>query len=295
MTNFKTGVHTIEFQTTSQLIVAKLPGHYRNALRIEGGNKYRLNVAKIPGVPEYSTPADTQAAIEEAFAVFTDKGAGHCKTTRIDYRLDDHLGAYEDNLQLMTVLVNLIAHESGIYDRRVFYSDGNDVKTSVRCMPKDTDHDTLYGVDYYDKLKEEGNAKRGNARLELRRLNMNGETVSCIVKEWHDMLKSITKKKYLAMLEEHAKSLCAMKQNGETAEDFIKQTKAKLIAYNEWSPFCRLNGKRANHYPENVGHLPDWKQIKNFINGIVAHLDEALAQPPTRAFYPNTVKDELPF
>jgi len=292
MTAFKTGVHTIEFQTTSPLITAKLPGNYRNAIRIEGGNKYRLNVAKIPCVPEYGNPSDTQAAIEEAFAVFSDIGAGHCKTTRIDYRLDDHDGTYADNLPLMTVLINLIAYIGGIYDRRVFYSDGNDIKTSVRCMPESKDHSARYGVEYYDKLKEEGNAKRGNARLEFRRLNMNGETVQCAVREWRDLLQSITKKEYLAMLEEHARSLHALRQDGETATEFVKRVRRKMIAYEEQTKLYRISGKAKNHYYEG---LPRWEQVREFIGGIIAQLDEALAQPLTVSSTTKTVMDELPF
>ena len=295
MTAFKTGVHTIEFQTTSPLITAKLPGNYRNAIRIEGGNKYRLNVAKIPCVPEYGNPSDTQSAIEEAFAVFSDIGAGHCKTTRIDYRLDDHDGTYADNLPLMTVLVNLIAYRSGIYDRRVFYLDGNGVTTSVRCMPDDKDELTRYGVEYYDKPRQAKSDVYGNARLELRRLNLNNESVPFVVKEWRDILQSITKKEYLAMLEEHALHLSLTRQDGEKLVKFIQRTRPKLIAGEEEKKLYDFTGKRCNHMHANKMGLPRWKHVQPFIKNIIAQLDEALAQPQNPTFHPNGVKNELPF
>ena len=295
MTEFKTGVHTIEFKTTHPLMLSDLPAKYSGAVKIEDSKRYRLTLPKISGVPEYSPPADTQEVIKEAFAAFADKGAGQCTTTRIDYRLDDHSGAYADNLPLMTVIVNLIAHEGGIYDRRVFYLDGNGVTTSVRCMPDKKDHDHFYGVEYYDKPRQAKTDEYGNARLELRRLNMGGETVQCVVREWRDMLKSITRKKYLAMLEEHALHLSLTRQDGEELVKFIQRTRPKLIAGEEEKKLYDLNGKLTNHvYAKKMG-LPRWEHVQPFIKDIIAQLDEALAQPQSTTFHPNVVKNELPF
>lgn len=294
MINFKTGVHTIEFQTNKYIKLSDLPPAYDDAIKPEGKKRYRLNVTKLPGMQEYNSPADTQKAIEDAFCAFVDMDAGYPKTTRIDYRLDDHNGTYADNLPLMTVLVNLIAYRSGIYDRRVFYTDGNGTITSVRCMPDDKDEITRYGAEYYDKPKQAKTDEYGNARLELRRLNLSNESVPFIVKEWRDLLQSITKKEYLAMLEEHAQSLHSTRQDGETATAFVKRTRSKLIAYEEWNIIHKISGKHSNHY-DKAAHLPKWAEVKTLIDEITAQLDEALSQPEAITHHPNMVTNEVPF
>ena len=294
MTAFKTGVHTIEFQTTNQLNLSRLPSEYREAIKPEGFKRYRMNVTKLPDMQEYASPADTQEAIRTAFAVFAEKDAGHAEITRVDYRFDDHTGQYGDHIQLMTILVNLIAQYSGIYDRRVFYTDGNQTITSVRCMPHDNDHSTKYGAEYYDKPRQSKTDRYGNARLELRRLNMEGGLVQYVVKEWRDLLRLITKKEYLAMLEAHARSLHGTRQNGEMATEFIRRTRGNLIAYEEWNILNKMVGKHSNHY-DYVAHLPKWEQVKKFLEDLTAQLDEALNQPPTNSFHPNSVTDTMPF
>lgn len=293
MTAFRTGVHTIEFQTTNYLRLSDLPEKYADAIKPEGKKRYRLNVAKIRGAAEYSHPAETQKVMEEAFTTFADMGAGYCKTTRVDFRFDDHERTYADNLPLMTVLVNLIAHESGIYDRRVFYADGNGIITSVRCMPDKEDHDTLYGVEYYDKPKQAKTDEYGNARLELRRVNMSGETVPFIVKEWRLLLARITEKKYHAMLEDHAAALYSTKQDGETPTQFMRRMRYMMIAREEEGKLFRISGKTPNHY--YGGNLPDWKQVKAFVDSLSMQLDTALIQPKTGAFITKRCADDLPF
>ena len=301
MFSFMTGVHTIEFQTANQLNLSALPPAYKGMgkdenriIRPERQKRYVMNVTKLPGMQEYNSPADTQKAIEEAFALFSDMGAGYPKITRIDYRLDDYGGTYADNLSLMTVLVNLIAFEGNLYDRRVFYTDGNGTITSVRCMPHDNDHSAKYGVEYYDKPNQAKTDRYGNARLEFRRLNMEGETVQYAVKEWRDLLQSITKKEYLAMLEAHARSLYSTKQDDETATAFIRRTRSKLIAYEEWNIIHKISGKHSNHY-DRAAHLSKWAEVKSFIDDLTAQLDEALNQPQTSSFHPDSVMNELPF
>jgi len=295
MTAFKTGVHTIEFKTDKYIKLSDLPPAYDDAIKPEGKKRYRLNITKLPGMQEYNSPADTQKAIEDSFCAFADMGAGYPKTTRIDYRLDDHDGTYTGNLPLMTVLVNLIAYRSGIYDRRVFYLDGNGVTTSVRCMPDDKDELTRYGVEYYDKPRQAKSDVYGKARLELRRLNLSNESVPFVVKEWRDILQSITKKEYLAMLEEHALHLSLTRQDGEKLVKFIQRTRPKLIAGEEEKKLYDLNGKRCNHMHANKMGLPRWKHVQPFIKDIITQLNEALAKPQSTTFHPNAVKNELPF
>lgn len=292
MTKFFTGVHTIEFQTANQLRLSALPEEYRKAIKPEGSNRYRLTLPKLPDVPEYPNPADAQEIIKAAYTTFADVGAGHCTTTRIDYRLDDHEGTYAENLPLMTVMVNLIAYVGGIYDRRVFFTDGNGVITSVRCMPDEKDGSSRYGVEYYDKPRQAKTDEYGNARLELRRLNMEGETVPCIVREWRDMLAGITKRTYLDMLEEHAKALHTTRQDGETAAKFVKRVRCRLIAYEEQTKIYRVSGKSKNHYYKG---LPEWGQVQAFIGDVIAQLDEALAQQTTATFTTKRCDDDFPF
>lgn len=297
MTHFKTGVHTIEFKTSKPLKLDNLPPKYEGAVRYPETTRpkhYILTLPKVYGVPEYSNPAETQRDIEEAFTAFSDMGAGYPTTTRIDFRFDDHDGAYADHLQPMTVLVNLIAAISGIYDRRISRLDANDVKTSIRCMPEDKDRTTKYGVEYYDKFEQRGDSEYGNARLELRRLNLSNESVPFVVKEWRDMLKSINKSKYVAMLEAHVRSLYTTKQDDETVTEFIKRMRCKLIAYEEWSALHKITGKRANHY-ERLPPLPKWADVKAFIDDLTAQLDEVLEQPSSSFQRPKQVSNEMPF
>ena len=296
MTQFQTGVHTIEFKTPKPLKLEALPPQYDGAVRPEKGKPrhYILTLPKVYGVPEYSSPAETQQDIEEAFTAFADMGAGYPTTTRIDYRFDDHSGTYADHLQLMTVLVNLVAAISGIYNRRVSRLDENDVKTSIRCMPDDNDRTSKYGVEYYDKYDQRGNSEHGNARLELRRLNMANESVTFIVKEWRDMLQSITKGKYLAMLDAHARSLYTTKQEDETATEFINRTRGNLIAYEEWNAIHKAAGKQTNHY-ERLPPLPKWTDVKLFLDDLTAQLDEVLAQSHSSPQHPEKVLNSMPF
>jgi len=296
VTSFKTGVHTIEFRTTDYLKLSKLPPAYAGAVRPEGTKlkHYILTLPKIQGVPEYSFPENTQEDIKNAFKTFANMDAGYPTTTRIDYRFDDYSGVYADHLPLMTVLINLIAFHSGIYDRRVFYTDGNHIITSVRCMPDKKDEETKYGAEYYDKPKQAKTDEYGNARLELRRVNMNGETVQYTVKEWREMLQSVTRKKYMSMLEAHAQMLYSTKQEGEMETEFIRRMRNNLIAYEEWNIIHKICGKNSNHY-EKAAHLPKWVEVKAFIDDLTAQLDKALNQPQASAFHHDSVKDELPF
>ena len=263
MINFKTGVHTIEFQTNKYLKLSDLPPAYDDAIKPEGKKRYRLNITKLPGMQEYNS-------------------------------LDDHNGTYADNLSLMTVLVNLIAYRGGIYDRRVFYTDGNGTITSVRCMPDDKDEITRYGAEYYDKPKQAKTDEYGNARLELRRLNLSNESVPFIVKEWRDLLQSITKKEYLSMLEAHARSLHSIREDGETAAKFVKRVRCMLIGYEEWHKLCKLNVLHTKDY-DKLPPLPKWAEVKTFIDEITAQLDEALSQPQEITFHPDSVTNEVPF
>ena len=292
MMHFKTGVHTIEFKTTNYLKLSELPPAYENAIKPEGKRRYRLNVTKLPRMQEYSSPADTQKAINEAFTAIANEFSEYPTMTRVDYRLDDHEGTYADGLPLMTVLVNLIAYHSGIYDRRVFYTDGNGVTTSVRCMPDDKDKSTQYGAEYYDKPKQAKTDEYGKARFELRRLNMEGGSVQYVVKEWRDLLQSITKKEYLAMLEAHARSLHELRQDGETSGAFVRRVRCKLIAHEEQTKLYRISGKATNHYYEG---MPKWEQVKKLIDAITAQLDEALALPQSITNHRQPGVNELPF
>lgn len=99
---------------------------------------------------------------------------------------------------------------------------------------------------------------------------------------------------YLAMLEAHARSLYSTKQDDETATAFIKRTRSKFIAYEEWNIVHKINGKHSNHY-DKAAHLPKWAEVKSFIDDLTAQLDEALNQPQTSSFHPNSVMNELPF
>lgn len=156
---------------------------------------------------EYNSIDKTQTTIDDALRIFYEAGSGCTRITRIDYRLDNYNDPYEKELDLMTVLVYLIAHKNGLFNRRIHYTDGEGITTSVRAMPDKDDHSARWGIEYYDKAQQKRTTQYGNARLELRALNRQGETVSYVVKEWRDMLQSITRRDYQAMLTDRASRL----------------------------------------------------------------------------------------
>lgn len=89
---------------------------------------------------EYNSIGRTQAAIGDALETFMKIGSGCTRITRIDYRLDNYDDPYEKELDLMAVLVYLIAHKNGLFDRRIRRTDGEGITTSIRAMPDEDDH-----------------------------------------------------------------------------------------------------------------------------------------------------------
>lgn len=89
---------------------------------------------------EYNSIGRTQAAIDDALKIFYEAGSGCARITRIDYRLDNYDDPYTKELDLMTVLVYLIAHKNGLFDRRIHYTDGEGITTSIRAMPDEDNH-----------------------------------------------------------------------------------------------------------------------------------------------------------
>lgn len=165
MNHYKSGIHTVEIQTAKPIPFDKLPEEYRTAIKAEGACRYRVNIARLPGMGEYNGIHETQTAIDEALSTVSEIGAGHGGVTRIDYRIDDHDHEYAHNLPVMTVLVYLLAYEGGIFDRRMIYTDGEGQVTSVRAMPDKDDHNALYGVEYSTRSARRRRASMGGLGL----------------------------------------------------------------------------------------------------------------------------------
>ena len=259
MNRIRSGVHTVEIQTPKPIPFDQLSEEYRAAIKPEGTCRYRVNVARLPGMDEYNGVRETQTAIDEALSTVKEIGAGHGKVTRIDYRFDDHVHEYVHNLPVMTVVVYLLAYTGGIFDRRIIYTDGERRITSVRAMPDKDDHFALYGVEYYDKENQKKTRQYGRARLELRRLNLQGESVAGVVKEWRDKLSAINRETYRNMLSERADILLSRSRD-------IRSIRPQLIAREEEGILLRKIGTTQNHY--YCQHLPRWADVKAAIDEV---------------------------
>ena len=263
MNHYKSGVHTVEIQTAKSIPFDQLPEEYRAAIKAEGACRYRVNVVRLPGMDEYNGIRETQTAIDETLSTVAEIGAGRGKVTRIDYRFDDHVHEYAHNLPVMTVLVYLLAYEGSIFDRRMIFMDGEGQITSVRAMPDKDDHSALYGVEYYDKERQKKTRQYGRARLELRRLNLQGESVAGVVKEWLDRLSAINRESYRNMLTERTDILLSRSRD-------IREIRPQLIAREEEGILLRRMGTAQNHY--RCQHLPRWADVKAAIDDMMSCL-----------------------
>lgn len=114
----------------------------------------------------------------------------------------------------------------------------------------------------------------GNARLEFRALNRQGETVSYAVKEWRDMLQSITRKDYQAMLTDRASRLLQSRLQGESPTDFMKRIRPRIIAREEEGILLNLMHHSRSHYYCKT--LPNWNALAAHISNVEDHLNQSL-------------------
>ena len=265
---YQSGIHTIELRTENQIALSALPEGYRQAIEPMGRLRYKLNIPSLPDMNEYNNIIITQKAIDDALLLFSKIGAGQRRVTRIDYRFDDHKHDYAHNLPVMTVLVFLLAHQGGIFDRRAVFSDGEGIPSSIRAMPKEGDLIARYGIEYYDKERQKGTRQYGRARFELRRLNLNGEPIAYVVEEWRDKLQAITRTDYKAMLTERAKALISKRSSD------IRKVRPYFIAREEEGIFMRLSGSAQSHY--YCQNLPGWANVKAELDSITSVLERQL-------------------
>lgn len=271
MTHYKTGTHTVEIMANQYINTTMLPYDYGGAIEPIKGMRYKLNVTKTPNGSEYQKPSETDAAIRNALNVIGVKAA----LNRVDYRLDNHDEPYIDELKLMTALVHLIAHKTRQSERIQYTQHGAPMQIhSVRCMPDKDDHETGYGVEYYNKEYQRQNTENGRGRLELRRLNMGGGTVRTAVVDWKNLLEGITRPTYLYMLEEHARQLAQGYHAGTPKDTFIDRITPELIGREEEPMLRKLIG--SGTHKRKAAHLPRWGEIKTHIDWIISHLDQAL-------------------
>lgn len=278
MLQYSTGVHTIEIQAMEQISLASLPTQYRAAIKPEGGKRYRLTIPRLPDMGEYNGVQATQEALERALEELSKTG-GYCKVTRIDYRLDDHRNAYADMLPMMRVLVNLTAFAVGMQSRVASFADNVGEITSIRCMPEDGKTGE-YGVEYYDKERQKGTQEYGRARLELRRMNLSGESVQGVLREWGDILRQIDKQTFESMLEAHSRAILQRKKEGESAREFIRRVKPDIIAAREEGIILKRTGTQRNHY--QCTDLPKWEDVKAQLDVIISHICQDLTDSQTK-------------
>lgn len=274
MSLYKSGVHTIEVQTTSQARLAMLPNEYKHAVTIEGNNRYRVNIPRLPGMQEYNSTAATEDAISAACHQLETAEGQTATVTRIDYRLDNHIEPYVKNLSLMRLLVYTLAYKYGTWSRiwETTQRIGG-MPLSVRAMPNEEKmtvdnadgHSIQRGIEYYNKLMESGTDAFGQARLELRRLNLHGERLSYVLKQWRQELAGISKPDYLNMLEAHVIEDLQPLMNDRGNVGSIKHL---LIAKEEPGLILRLTGKNRQS-ASRYSYLPDWKKLQDHIGGIM--------------------------
>ena len=141
-------------------------------------------------------------------------------------------------------------------------------------MPDDRDEQAVYGIEYYDKRYQRGNAENGNARLELRSLNMHGGSVTDALNSWKMLLSGVTRDDYMDMLKIHASSLKHEYSYGENCESFMKRMMPMLIGREEEYMLRRLIGSKT-HKRKGTG-LTGWRDIQAHLSEIIGHIDADL-------------------
>lgn len=269
--NLKSGVHTAELTAKNPIALASLPEEYRHALDPLGGNRYRLNIPRLPGMSEYNDVTSTQEAMNKALEACVDVGGNLPTVTRIDYRIDRYDAPYRQDLPLMRALVFLLAYRCGLSERLVtVYDAWTGEVSSVRAMPDEKDAGALAGVEYYDKAKQKKTSAYGQGRLELRRLNLHGETLSYVLDEWRQILSGITWNTYREAVREHARQLYELKEPEEKRGDFIRRNLHQFFVREEEHRIFELEGKTVKH--AICKDLPGWRKIKPLCKDILSCL-----------------------
>lgn len=260
---YRSGIHTVEIRTDS----------YINRLEIlqqVKGKRYKLNVEARDTWPRYQTIAQTEAVIHEVFDEIGIQAAP--AITRADYRLDNRDDPYEEELPVMRAVVRLIAYQTGQTGRIQCTKHGEaEITHSVRCMPDEDDRTALFGIEYYDKQYQRGSEEYGKARLELRSLNMNGESIAQALDRWKKLILSIDRTVYRDMLHAHAVALAGTRAPNERAESFVRRVLPVLIGREEEHMLRRLIGSETNR--RQGAFLPGWREVRAKLFKIVSQIE----------------------
>lgn len=263
---YRTGIHTVEIKTSRYI-------NDRELLHPIIGKRYKLNVEARDEWRRYQTPAYTDRIIHDVLEEIGEQDMG--MLMRADYRLDNYTTSYEDELCLMRAIVHIIAHKTNQTNRIQYTAhDAAIITHSIRCMPDDRDEQAMYGIEYYDKRYQRGNAENGNARLELRSLNMHGGSVTDALNSWKMLLSGVTRDDYMDMLKIHASSLKHEYSYGENCESFMKRMMPMLIGREEEFMLRRLIGSKT--HKRKGTDLTGWRDIQDHLVEIIRHIDADL-------------------
>ncbi len=221
---------------------------------------------------EYNDAASTQEAMNTALEACVDIGGERATVTRIDYRIDRYDAPYRQDLPLMRALVFLLAYRCGLSDRLItVYDAWTGEVSSVRAMPDEKDAGALVGIEYYDKAKQKRTSAYGQGRLELRRLNLHGETLPYVLDEWRRALSGITRDAYREAAEKHARQLYALKKPDEKRGSFLRRNLHLFFVRNEENEIFKLEGIREVKHAI-CKNLPCWEEIEPLCEDILSCL-----------------------
>lgn len=272
MTAYKTGVHTVELTTNEAIDIRAQPPEYKAAIDILGKGVYKVNVARLPGMQEYSPLEREQRALNDMLEAYRDENGDKGRITRIDYRLDNHDTPYQHEYDLMCAFVHVMAYRYGMTDR--LYETTRrftQTKLNVRFMPG-KDEDGTRGVEYYNKAEQKQTTQYGFARLEFRRMNLTGgETIADVLRAWRTEIKAVTHADYMDMLRDASQALLLSLPTGKPLGSGLRQVRNQLIGKEQERIVRQLAGGAMKHRPLH-GDLPDWKQLKVFMKTIVKSL-----------------------
>ena len=193
-------------------------------------------------------------------------------TNKDCYRLENRDASYEEELPIMQAVVHLIAYQTGLTDRIQYDSHGAaQIIHSVRCIPDENDKSSLFGVEFYDESYLHKDEEYGKARLELRSLNMNGESVAQALGRWKKLILSINRTVYMDMLHAHAVELAGTRAPNERAESFVRRVLPVLIGREEEHMLRQLIGSGTNR--RQGAFLPGWREVQWKLSKIASQIE----------------------
>lgn len=271
MNAYRTGVHTAEltFDKGGWIEYESLPKEYRSGIEAIDSGRYKLKIPRLPGLEEYNDIKTTQDAIDKALTVYTDTSGTSGRITRIDYRLDDYKRSYEEEFAVMRALIVVIAYKHGMQDRlHQMTNPATGERLSIRYMPdENTDGlQMLHGAEFYNKPAQSGTNQYGNARLELRMMNLNGESVQDVLNKWEQTLTSIKRRDYLEVMKDCARHLFASRMQDERMRDFSRRVARDMIGKEEERYLYALAGKELDK--EGLCSHPTYSEVREKIKQI---------------------------